>query len=598
MPSPSIIEALRNCPRGRLSYERTSSHSPKQNQTTKEAKSQVLESSYVDDNATTLAGSLADVSSVLEDVTNEMCDFQVQRLASVFKRVQNLNQKNKADEVDSEENSKDLQYVWMSPFIEDEFVPEEDIVKELPKKVKPKIPVIAAEFSKMSLISNEMSKFEEERKMAVENKINERRKRLSLELEQNRRRSLLEMEQSLKKIKADVAQQAIKEKEAEDKHFSKLQKSETVNQAEIAARQAREALIEKNLQRAKQMEADKLAKQRKLQEQINVYRESLVSSWPSILMTIDQNSLNKILQSYNLKCETFDAYLQTVLTASNKEQAIENLESISLSFAQLIENFQAEQIKIAQEEQEHEEQKRIKAELDKQTVLELEQREKAQQEQAKAAQIPQNTPIPSQKQSEISQKSSDIYKSLLEFREQYLTRLKGMTVPKEFKFACQKAVTTPLNAISDVSAEHLKDKLDKFTALTSGQPVQATENTRFQANSEAELIYAKNHLAKKFVSHGEEVVATKTKNAFIAASMIVAIWAKHPDFGQVFLANLYECCPFLIPRYTQRKAGESDAEYFKSIGYCIGEGVIEDKTMFLKRMTGLARMYAAITVSR
>ena len=63
-----------------------------------------------------------------------------------------------------------------------------------------------------------------------------------------------------------------------------------------------------------------------------------------------------------------------------------------------------------------------------------------------------------------------------------------MNVDKNFKFTCQKAVTTPLNAISDVSAEHLKDKLIKLTALTSGQMVQATENTRFQVTQPFFLI--------------------------------------------------------------------------------------------------------------
>ena len=42
----------------------------------------------------------------------------------------------------------------------------------------------------------------------------------------------------------------------------------------------------------------------------------------------------------------------------------------------------------------------------------------------------------------------------------------------------------------------------------------------------------------------------------------------------------------------------SDAEYFKELGYYISEGIIEDKTMFLKRMTGLTRLYAAITITR
>ena len=81
---------------------------------------------------------------------------------------------------------------------------------------------------------------------------------------------------------------------------------------------------------------------------------------------------------------------------------------------------------------------------------------------------------------ESSKASEDGMKIHSNYRDQYVARLKQMNVNKEFKFACQKAVTTPLNAISDVSAEHLKDKLIKLTALTNGQLVQATENTQFQ----------------------------------------------------------------------------------------------------------------------
>ena len=81
---------------------------------------------------------------------------------------------------------------------------------------------------------------------------------------------------------------------------------------------------------------------------------------------------------------------------------------------------------------------------------------------------------------ESSKASEERMKIYSNYRDQYVARLKQMNVNKEFKFACQKAVTTPLNAISDVSAEHLKDKLIKLTALTNGQLVQATENTQFQ----------------------------------------------------------------------------------------------------------------------
>ena len=74
----------------------------------------------------------------------------------------------------------------------------------------------------------------------------------------------------------------------------------------------------------------------------------------------------------------------------------------------------------------------------------------------------------------------------------------------------------------------------------------------FQATNEAELVYTKNLLAKKFVSHGEEVVNSKPKNAFIAASMVVALWSQHADFGQLFMAYLLDSCPYLIPKYHQR----------------------------------------------
>ena len=101
-----------------------------------------------------------------------------------------------------------------------------------------------------------------------------------------------------------------------------------------------------------------------------------------------------------------------------------------------------------------------------------------------------------------------------------------------------------------------------------------------------------------FFSHGEEVVAAKPKNAFAVASLIVTIWSKNQDFGQVLLAYLYEKCPFLAPKYPQRPPDISDADYFKMLGYNISNGVVEDKTMYLKRMSGLSRMYAAITISR
>lgn len=53
---------------------------------------------------------------------------------------------------------------------------------------------------------------------------------------------------------------------------------------------------------------------------------------------------------------------------------------------------------------------------------------------------------------------------------------------KQYRFDLQKAVTTPVNAISDQSPSHLLDKIQRLTNLLSGKPVQAS-GKQVSANS-------------------------------------------------------------------------------------------------------------------
>lgn len=48
---------------------------------------------------------------------------------------------------------------------------------------------------------------------------------------------------------------------------------------------------------------------------------------------------------------------------------------------------------------------------------------------------------------------------------------------KQFKFALQKAVNIPLNAISSVSSQHLQDKYQRLFSLLSGKNVEAGGST-------------------------------------------------------------------------------------------------------------------------
>ena len=81
------------------------------------------------------------------------------------------------------------------------------------------------------------------------------------------------------------------------------------------------------------------------------------------------------------------------------------------------------------------------------------------------------------------------------------------------------------------------------------------------------------------------------------AAVIVALWAEFPDFGSLFLAYLYEACPYLVPHHPPYPLEPSRAEYL-ALGYKYSEDdVIEEQPKFVKRMTGMARLWAAVTIS-
>ena len=48
---------------------------------------------------------------------------------------------------------------------------------------------------------------------------------------------------------------------------------------------------------------------------------------------------------------------------------------------------------------------------------------------------------------------------------------------KKYKFDIQKAVNTPINAISPVSGDHLRDKLNRLLKLISGHQVDVAGKT-------------------------------------------------------------------------------------------------------------------------
>lgn len=94
-------------------------------------------------------------------------------------------------------------------------------------------------------------------------------------------------------------------------------------------------------------------------------------------------------------------------------------------------------------------------------------------------------------------------------------------------------------------------------------------------------------------------MSSKPKMAFPVAMIVIAIWNEHADFGDLFLAHLHEVCPFIVPIFPQQQEGQSNEDYYKSLGCKYSEdGAVETQDKFLKRMSGLMRLYASITVTR
>lgn len=104
-------------------------------------------------------------------------------------------------------------------------------------------------------------------------------------------------------------------------------------------------------------------------------------------------------------------------------------------------------------------------------------------------------------------------------------------------------------------------------------------------------------IARKLVAQGSQQVSSSVSSAFPIAAVAIGVWSSFPDVGDLILMRFYEECPFLVPFYIPRAAGMTDAEYFTTLGHLCSDGQVEQKDKYLKSMTGIVRLYAAIISS-
>ncbi|KAB0380733.1 hypothetical protein FD755_008517 [Muntiacus reevesi] len=165
---------------------------------------------------------------------------------------------------------------------------------------------------------------------------------------------------------------------------------------------------------------------------------------------------------------------------------------------------------------------------------------------------------------------------------------------KKIKMDLQKAATIPVSQISTIAGSKLKEIFDKIHSLLSGKPVQSGGRSVSVTLNPQGLDFVQYKLAEKFVKQGEEEVASHHEAAFPIAVVASGIWELHPRVGDLILAHLHKKCPYSVPFYPAFKEGMALEDYQRMLGYQVKDSKVEQQDNFLKRMSGMIRLYAAI----
>uniref|UniRef100_A0AAQ4QNW9 mRNA export factor GLE1 n=1 Tax=Gasterosteus aculeatus aculeatus TaxID=481459 RepID=A0AAQ4QNW9_GASAC len=108
------------------------------------------------------------------------------------------------------------------------------------------------------------------------------------------------------------------------------------------------------------------------------------------------------------------------------------------------------------------------------------------------------------------------------------------------------------------------------------------------------LSFEQLNAAKDAQKQGEEEVASHHEAAFPIAVVASGVWELHPRVGELFLAHLHKKCPYSVPHYPPMKDGTPVEEYQRILGYRVDDSGVEGQDSFLKRMSGMIRLYAAV----
>ncbi|KAM6183142.1 mRNA export factor GLE1 [Erethizon dorsatum] len=202
-------------------------------------------------------------------------------------------------------------------------------------------------------------------------------------------------------------------------------------------------------------------------------------------------------------------------------------------------------------------------------------------------------------QVKVQESTRQWYQQLQDAAAQCVLAFEGLTSSKDtqtkkIKMDLQKAATIPVSQISTIAGSKLKEIFDKIHSLLSGKSLQSGGHYVSITQNPQGLDFVQYKLAEKFVKQGEEEVASHHEAAFPIAVVASGIWELHPRVGDLILAHLHKKCPYSVPFYPAFREGMALEDYQRMLGYQVKESKVEQQDNFLKRMSGMIRLYAAI----
>lgn len=319
----------------------------------------------------------------------------------------------------------------------------------------------------------------------------------------------------------------------------------------------------------------------------------------TLLQTEDQAQTlsEKYKTSINAVINSINRIMDLCKTGSVSDNDVKQAEILYLNIDNIRKKLIDEVYEIRQREglkKKEEEEAAQRKELEKKAAQEAKEAELAEQKQKALAQVA--GPL------FYSPKNFSYYQKLQQYLDSYEAQYKDLLENinlKKFRFDCQKAVNTPINALSSVSGAHMRDKYDKLSKLLRGERVQVLDVYVAASQHPQGLAYCTALLAKKIVRQGDLLVSSNPEAAFPLAAVTVALWSQFPEFGNLLEAYFHRQCPYLVPMFLPQKEGQTDKEFYLSRGYTYNdEGAVEKQDKFLKRMSGIFRLRCAIWIAK